>query len=151
MEFLFKIKHWADHNLESGMEFLRIYLGIVLFLKGIHFVSSSNFLIGVLVDAGQFDFANTLITHLVGIGHISGGAMLALGLLTRIGAIIQIPIVTGALIFVGIPEGIFTQNQSFEYTALVLFLLILVAIFGGGEWSMDKRILQKQESYKLSS
>jgi len=86
---------------------------------------------------------------MVGLGHIVGGALMAAGLITRIGALIQIPIVICALVFISIPQGIFTQNQSFEFTALVLFLLILVAIFGGGEWSMDRRILQKPADYSL--
>ncbi|MCB0283379.1 MAG: DoxX family protein [Calditrichae bacterium] len=144
---IIKIRNWANDHQEMGMEFLRIYLGIILFIKGVHFVANSNFLISTLMDAGQFDFANTLISHLVGIAHITGGAMMALGLITRVGALIQIPVLTGALIFVSIPKGIFTQGQHFEFTALVLFLLLLVSIFGGGELSMDKRILQKPDNY----
>ena len=71
--------------------------------------------------------------------------MIAVGLITRIGALIQIPILSGALIFVSMPKGLFTQNQSFEFTALVLFLLVIFTIFGGGAWSVDKRILQDKE------
>ena len=145
MNSLKSLHNWAESNYKLGLEILRIYLGIGLIVKGIHFVINSDFLIGTLVEAGHLNFANTLITHIVGLGHIGGGALIAVGLITRIGAIIQIPILMGALIFVSMPKGLFTQNQSFEFTTLVLFLLIIFTIFGGGVWSVDKRILQNNE------
>lgn len=145
MNFLKTMQKWAETNYGLGLELLRIYLGLGLIIKGIHFVVNSDFLIGTLVEAGHLDFANTLITHIVGLGHIGGGALIAVGLITRIGALIQIPILSGALIFVSMPKGLFTQNQSFEFTALVLFLLVIFTIFGGGAWSVDKRILQDKE------
>ena len=145
MNFLKTMQKWAETNYGLGLELLRIYLGLGLIIKGIHFFVNSDFLIGTLVEAGHLDFANTLITHIVGLGHIGGGALIAVGLITRIGALIQIPILSGALIFVSMPKGLFTQNQSFEFTALVLFLLVIFTIFGGGAWSVDKRILQDKE------
>ncbi len=145
MKSLNALQSWAGQNYKLGLEAIRIYLGLGLIIKGIHFVINSDFLIGTLVEAGHLDFANTLITHIVGLGHIGGGALITIGLMTRIGALIQIPILIGALVFVSLPRGLFTQNQSFEFTALVLVLLVVFAIFGGGEWSVDKRILQKEE------
>ena len=145
MNTIQSLQNWAEENYGQGLELVRIYLGLGLIIKGIHFVINSDFLIGTLVEAGHLDFANTLITHIVGLGHIGGGALIAIGLITRVGALIQIPILMGALIFVSVPKGLFSQSQSFEFTALVLFLLILFSVFGGGCWSVDKRILQKSE------
>jgi putative oxidoreductase len=145
MDSLKTMQKWAEANYCLGLELLRIYLGLGLFIKGIHFVVNSDFLMVTLVEAGHLDFANTLITHFVGLAHIGGGALLTFGLATRVGAFIQIPILSGALIFVGIPQGLFSQSQSFEFSALVLILLIVFTVFGGGAWSMDKRILQKSE------
>jgi len=105
MESFNSLQSWAEENYGLGFEILRIYLGIGLIIKGIHFVVNSDFLMGTLVEAGHLDFANTLITHMVGLGHIGGGALIAIGLITRVGAIIQIPILIGALLFVSIPQG----------------------------------------------
>lgn len=137
-------KKWARSNTDSALELIRIYLGIGLFVKGVHFVLHADFLIGILQDAGHLSFANTLITHLVGLTHIGGGILLAVGLITRISALLQIPILTGALVLISAQGGLFTRGQSFEFTALVLFLLIIYAIIGGGKWSVDQRVLNKE-------
>ncbi|PSQ51369.1 MAG: hypothetical protein BRD28_05700 [Bacteroidetes bacterium QH_10_64_37] len=34
-------------------------------------------------------------------------------------------------------EGLLSANQSLEFSALVLFLLVLVCAFGSGRWSPD--------------
>ncbi|KAA3613014.1 MAG: DoxX family protein [Calditrichaeota bacterium] len=145
MKSLNALQTWAEENYSYGLEILRIYLGFGLIIKGFHFVSNTDFLVGTLIEAGHLDFANTMISHLIGVAHIGGGTLVALGLITRIGALIQIPILAGALIIVSIPQGLFTQSQSFEFTALVLVLLVIFSIFGGGEWSIDKRVLQSDE------
>jgi len=137
-------KKWARSNADSALELIRIYLGIGLLIKGIHFVLHADFLINVLQNAGHLSFANTLITHLVGLTHIGGGILLAVGLITRISALMQIPILTGALVLVSAQKGLFTQGQSFEFTALVLFLLIIFAVIGGGKWSVDQRVLNQE-------
>ncbi len=137
-------KKWARSNTDSALELIRIYLGIGLLIKGIHFVLHADFLINVLQNAGHLSFANTLITHLVGLAHIGGGILLAVGLITRISALMQIPILTGALVLVSAQKGLFTHGQSFEFTALVLFLLIIFAVIGGGKWSVDQRVLNKE-------
>ncbi len=139
-----RFKEWGRANTENALELIRIYLGIGLFVKGIHFVLHADFLINILQSAGHLSFANTLITHLVGLTHIGGGILLAVGLITRISALIQIPILTGALVLVSAPGGLFTRGQSFEFTALVLVLLIVFAVIGGGKWSVDQRVLNKE-------
>jgi len=143
MALFIRFKNWGRSNTDSALEMIRIYLGIGLFIKGIHFVLNADFLISVLQNAGHLSFANTLITHLVGLTHVGGGIFLAVGLITRISALIQIPILTGALVLISTPKGLFTHGQSFEFTAMVLFLLIIFAVIGGGKWSVDQRILNK--------
>ena len=66
--------------------------------------------------------------------------MLALGLLTRLAAMIQIPILTGAVFVIHLREGLVSPEQSLELAALVLFLLLIVFAFGPGKWSLDYKI-----------
>ena len=60
-----------------------------------------------------------------------------MGLLTRIAALFQLPVLIGACFFVYGRDGIFAHNQEFQFTALVLFLLVLVLIRGAGRLSVD--------------
>jgi putative oxidoreductase len=69
--------------------------------------------------------------------HLAGGALLALGLITRTAAIVQIPALIGAVFFVHLREGLFRTGQSLELSSLVLFLLCVFAVFGGGRLSLD--------------
>ena len=68
-----------------------------------------------------------------------GGAFLAVGLYTRIAALVQVPILAGAVFLVHWHDGLLSADQSLEFSALVLFLLVLVCAFGSGRWSLDAR------------
>ena len=57
--------------------------------------------------------------------------------LSRIAALVQIPILVGAVFFVHRQDGLFALGQSLEFSALVLFLLCIVAIAGAGKLSLD--------------
>ena len=48
--------------------------------------------------------------------------------ITRIAALVQIPILAGAVFIVHRQDGLFALGQSLEFSALVLFLLCIVAI-----------------------
>ncbi|PSQ68297.1 MAG: hypothetical protein BRD26_08610, partial [Bacteroidetes bacterium QH_1_64_81] len=50
-----------------------------------------------------------------------------------------LPILIGAVFLVHWNEGLLSANQSFEFSALVLFLFVLVCAFGSGRWSLDAR------------
>jgi uncharacterized membrane protein YphA (DoxX/SURF4 family) len=73
--------------------------------------------------------------------HLVGGALLAVGLYTRLAALVQLPVLFGAVFLVHWNDGLLSANQSFEFSALVLFLvlflLVLVCTFGSGRWSLD--------------
>jgi uncharacterized membrane protein YphA (DoxX/SURF4 family) len=63
--------------------------------------------------------------------------LLALGLLTRLVALVQIPILAGAVFIVHRQDGLFALGQSLEFSALVLFLLCVVFVSGAGRLSLD--------------
>jgi uncharacterized membrane protein YphA (DoxX/SURF4 family) len=71
--------------------------------------------------------------------HLVGGALLVVGLYTRLAALVQLPVLAGAVLLVHWQNGLLSANQSLEFSALVLFLLVLVFLFGGGRWSLDAR------------
>ncbi len=134
---------WLKENREMAIEILRIYLGIALFIKGIQFVMNPE-QAAEYRDMITMPFFSFLSMHLVAVFHIAGGVLLTLGLITRIAALIQTPILLGAIFLVHFQQGLFTKAQSLEYTILVLVLLIVFTIYGGGALSVD-HVLEKRE------
>ena len=126
----------SKSNFENAYEFIRIYLGIALFLKGVHFISQPEDL-DFWLKQGQINVMHALISHYVITAHLVGGLFLATGAITRIASVVQIPALLGAIIFVHSNDMFFSTNQNFELTSLVLFLLILFSFFGGGYLSLD--------------
>ena len=139
-EAILKIKHYIC-NLDKTLAYdlIRIYLGIGLFLKGIQFISMPMAL-SDLMQGSYIQLLPVIILHYIALAHLSGGLMLIFGILTRLAAIIQIPILFGATFFVHLREGILSTQQNFEFSALVLFLLIIYAFFGPGNFSVDRSL-----------
>jgi uncharacterized membrane protein YphA (DoxX/SURF4 family) len=134
---------WSDtlNRLESKkdicFDLLRIYLGLGLFVKGILFLTDMESLSALLMKSERFQPITFLASHYIPIAHIGGGLMMALGLWTRTAILANIPVLFGAVFFVYFEQGLFTQNQGLEFTALVLFLLVVLLIWGPGRFSVD--------------
>lgn len=120
------------------LDAVRVYLGAGLFFRG---------LVLLFTDTGLQDFAggtapplpiSGLATYVMA-AHVVGGALLVVGLYSRLAALVQLPVLTGAVVLVHWQNGLLSANQSLEFSALVLFLLVLVVLFGGGKWSLDAR------------
>lgn len=127
-----------EHNRHLVLDAIRVYLGAGLFFRG---------LVLFLTDTGLEQFTGGTAPSLTTTGvavyviaaHIIGGALLTVGLYTRLAALLQLPILTGAVLLVHWQDGLLSANQSLEFSALVLFLLSLVLLFGSGKWSLDAR------------
>src|SRR6185436_4718392 len=89
------------------------------------------------MNATHVPFASAGLAELVALTHIAGGLMLAFGLLTRLGAAIQIPNLLGAVMFVHLKDGLFTPGQTLEFAMLILFVLGLYVVSGAGRLSID--------------
>jgi uncharacterized membrane protein YphA (DoxX/SURF4 family) len=127
-----------------GYDLMRVYLGIGLFVRGVLFISEPELLLGYLQDLHSW-FLPYAIVHFVAVAHLCGGLMLASGLLTRLAAAIQLPILFGAVFLVHSSGGLLNPGQSLEFSSLVLALLLVYFVFGSGELSVDK-LLREAES-----
>jgi len=123
---------------------MRAYLGIGLFVRGVLFVSEPELLLGYMQDVHTW-FLPYALVHFVAVAHLCGGLMLAAGLLTRLAAATQVPILFGAVFVVHSSGGLLNPGQSLEFSALVLALLVVYFIFGSGELSID-RLLREAET-----
>jgi putative oxidoreductase len=130
---------WADAHRDEWLDCVRIYLGLALFARGLLLISNTptGFFVDLMQRSGESWLTSGMMLHYVMIAHFVGGAMLTVGFLTRLAALVQIPILFGAVFFIHRQDGLFALGQSLELSALVLFLLILFTIAGAGRLSLD--------------
>jgi uncharacterized membrane protein YphA (DoxX/SURF4 family) len=134
MERVERLRGWLESHRPSLFEWLRIYLGVALFVRGVAFFTDPTVLAVVL--QGRSLPADYVIGHAVGLAHLAGGLMLAFGVVTRLAAAVQLPVVLGAA-FLHAREGFSLAIPTLELALLVGFLLVLVVFHGGGKWSLD--------------
>lgn len=127
---------WTQENREIAIEMLRIYLGIALVIKGFQFITNPQ-QAAEYMQMTNLPFFEFLSIHIVAMVHIAGGFLLAIGLLSRIAALMQVPILFGAIFFVHFQQGLFTKEQNLELVILVFFLLLVFVVYGGGRLSVD--------------
>lgn len=132
-----------DRNLVFGL--IRAYVGIGLFVRGMLFISNSASFLELIGDSPSAWLTSVVLSHFITLAHLFGGALMAIGLLTRLAALVQIPVLVGAVFVVHLQGGLMTASQSFEFSALVLFLLLLVFLYGSGRWSADYYLEQQLE------
>ena len=149
MKSINECKQWVQSHPDVIIDLMRIYLGIGLLIKGIYFLSHRGELDQLLQGADNLVFAQAAVLHCVIPVHMIGGLLLTAGLLTRVAALLQIPVIVGAVFYVHMPRMILIgPREGVEFALLVLFLLILILACGAGRLSVD-HLLFKQEERQL--
>ncbi|MEO0559581.1 MAG: DoxX family protein [Bacteroidota bacterium] len=129
---------WADDRRDLAIGLIRLYLGVGLFFRGVVFLNDVDAFFALANDTGVF--SSMLAAYYVGMAHVAGGLLLAAGAFTRVAALIQLPILLAATFIVHWPDTLLLANQSFAFSALVLALLTVFAVWGGGRWSLDRAV-----------
>ena len=132
-----RLIEWTDAHRDVAFDLIRVYLGIGLFVRGWFFILDSSQLVNLLTASGDSTFVSAAVVHYVALAHFGGGLLLAIGLLTRVAALVQIPVLIGAVFFVHLGEGLLASGQSLEFSALVLFLLVVIFFHVSGRLSLD--------------
>ena len=133
MTILHQLDKWSTTH-PRLLLLLRAALGIALVSKGISFISDMMSLKALLESSFGFlpDWIALVITWI----HLLCGFLITIGLFTRLSALIQIPILIGAVI-INLSMGIFTPGSELVFSLLVLVLLVFFLFEGGGEFSVD--------------
>jgi len=135
MGTLQQIQQWSLTHHPRWLVVLRVALGICLFFKGIFFLVNTatleELVKGSLV-ANRTDWLVIFITW----SHLLGGFLMIIGLLTRWAALLNIPILMGAIIFINTQRDAFGAFEL-PFAFIVLLLLIFFLIEGGGPISLD--------------
>ena len=139
------VRQFNDEHKLIIWDLFRFFLGSLLVLKGFHFSLHMSVLFEKLM--ADFPYSYFILAHYVVIAHIAGGLCLAFGLQTRVMALINIPVIIGAMVFIhgiGLSAG-FMPTQGFEYSSLTLFSLMAIFWYGPGEYSVDQ-LIEAEES-----
>ena len=134
MAILHQLDKWSTTH-PKLLLLLRAALGIALVSKGISFISDIMSL-KALLAVSRFGFLPDWIALVVTWIHLLCGFLITIGLFTRLSALIQIPILIGAVI-INLSMGIFTPGSELVFSLLVLVLLVFFLFEGGGEFSVD--------------
>lgn len=80
----------------------------------------------------------------VGVLELGGGALLVLGLFTRVlGALLTVDML-GAIFVVHGENGIFVDGGGYELVAALGAGALALAIGGAGDWSLDRAIFRRR-------
>ncbi|MEO6148803.1 MAG: DoxX family protein [Mucilaginibacter sp.] len=149
MNVVQKVEHWGDLHHAKWLDVIRVFLGLIILVKGIEFASEVGSQQGLLFPANSFGFsglASMVIIHIVALANLVGGLLIMIGLLTRLVVVVQIPILLGAIFFVNTGKGFTFFNSELWLSIIVLMLLVLFWIVGSGPYSADNKIKVDQEN-----
>ena len=134
MAILHQLDKWSATH-PRLLLLLRAGLGIALTTKGISFMSDMMSLKALLAES-SFNFLPDWIALIITWIHLLCGFLITIGLFTRLSALIQIPILIGAVI-INASIGFFAPGSELIFSLLILILLIFFLFEGGGELSLD--------------
>lgn len=138
------IERWSDAHHPLWIDFIRVGLGVFLFIKGIMFIQDTAALMSIL-QKSEFPWVSVGLAHYVAMVHLAGGVLIAIGLITRVAILFQLPILIGAVFFVNPERGFYSENTELWSSIIVLLLLVFFLIFGSGRFSTDYMIREKKK------
>ncbi len=134
MSLAHQMNEWSLRHHPKWLVVLRVGLGLCLFIKGFEFIQNSVLLSGVISQT-TFVQKATWLSSIIPWVHILGGSLILIGLFTRFCALIQIPILIGAVFFVNIRQG--ASQNDLLFSIIILLLLVFFFIEGSGRISLD--------------
>jgi len=82
------------------------------------------------------------------ISELLGGALILLGLVTRVGALMIAAVMLVAMFGVHWSGGFFLQNRGIEFTVALLGMALALLISGGGRASFDEALFNRRQSFR---
>lgn len=147
MNIITKIEDWGNAHRPGFLDFFRVLLGVFITYKGFTFLSNIES-IEKSIDGMNMAYAGAVVAHYVVFAHVLCGPLIALGLLTRIMCLVQLPILIGAVLWVNAPKGLMGNHMELEISLAVLFGLLVFMVFGAGKFSIDEK--RRQEKAMLN-
>jgi putative oxidoreductase len=136
METIDKWNLWANAHTNFFTDGLRILFGAFIMFKGVFFLDQTDYLYGLFKNfSGQGTYF--VLVHYVALAHLCGGLFIMLGLLTRWSALVQLPILIGAVAINFVGE---MQIGNLIQALLGLGLCLFFFYYGSGRHSVDHNL-----------
>ena len=132
-----RFQQWNHTHHSFLLLIARIALGLILLFKGIFFISHSQQLKELILHS-RFAAGVGFWTVYVTFAHLFGGVFIILGLITRIAAGLQLPVLLGALYFILPQQQTGETGSDLVLSLFVLGLVIFILVKGSGGISMDE-------------
>lgn len=131
---------------DSKLIYIRIITGLIFISEGLQ-----KYLIVSMLGPSYFEeigFGHPMFwARFAGAFEISCGILILIGLVTRLASIPLLVIMITAFFTTKLPllldKGFLTFAHEYRIDFSLTLLLILLIIYGGGKWSADLKILQK--------
>jgi putative oxidoreductase len=121
-----------------GALLLRLILGVV-------YVMHAYLALVVLRPSGMIAYQAKagvpfpeIATWYLILAHGLGGILLVLGIYTRWAALVNLPAMLGALVFVHLKKGFWAFDGGYEYVLVLLVATLAAAMIGGGALSLKR-------------
>ncbi len=139
------ITRWGTNHHPRWFVILRVALGICLFAKGIFFMSNAT-LLKELLSGTSLNSDSGWLPILITWMNMLGGFFLMVGLQTRLVALLELPMVLCAIIFINTQKGAFGAGSEIGLAFLVLVMLVFFIVEGGGPLSLDGYFYKNRNS-----
>lgn len=140
-----KISSWGDRHHPKILDIIRMIFGAFLVFKGIVFFNDAGYLRDLILEKEAINQPPAVITaiiYYVTYIHILGGGLICLGLYTRLWALLELPILFGAVFLVNISAPFVYSELWLAILSLALVCLFLV--IGSGPLSLDRLLLKSK-------
>ncbi len=131
-----RIETWTDNHHPKLIDYLRIFLGIVLIAKGIFFVINNEEVMNMIARQ-EYWIVHYAIAHYVIGGSIVCGILIIIGLFFRLAVIFEIPALLGSIINIDLHKNFVAINSDLAYSFIIFLMLIFFFIYGPGKNSLD--------------
>jgi putative oxidoreductase len=130
--------------MEEGLLILRVVVGLLFVGHGAQKLFGVLGGHGVKGTAGFFEAIGLrpgrLHATAAGFNEFAGGALLALGLLTPLAAVLLIATMTAAIVTVHAPKGPWASDGGYEYNLVLAAVAFAVTAVGSGKLSLDSAL-----------
>ncbi|WP_295124286.1 DoxX family protein [uncultured Chitinophaga sp.] len=145
MNTLQRIDRWGQTHHPKWIDVLRVLLGLFLIAKGVQFIGNIDQLNATIRQQPFLSVMSMWMGHYIIFAHLCGGILIAMGLLTRIAVLFNIPVLIGALIFIGSGTPLFNVHTELWICLLTLAGLLFVMVEGSGPLSVDRYMADHPE------
>ena len=133
-----------------GVFVLRIALGVILVMHAYLAVTTygPRGAANLVVRLGYPAWTSLPLAWYLIVAHGVGGALILIGLWTRLAAVVNIPVMLSAVALLQWPQGFFMRAAvsdgrasvlGYEFSLLVLAATVAIALIGAGPLSLDGR------------